>query len=255
MLMVIDVGNTNLVFGLYRGETLAAKFRMSTEAAQTADEIGLHIVAFCHHFSLPVSEIDDVVIGSVVPQIMYTLSHALEKYLNIAPRIVGENLYTGLVNLCQESLGVDRALTAIGALEKYGAPLIVVDFGTATKVDAFNHEQAYMGGVICPGIKISMEALFTNAAKLPRVEIKKPRVAIGVNTIEQMQAGAVYGFVGGVECIVDHMRQEMKYAHVPVVSTGGLAPLIAEYASCIEYTERNLTLEGLRIVSTRQPRP
>ncbi len=251
MLMVIDVGNTNLVFGLYEGDNLTAKFRMSTEAARTADEIGLHIVEFCRHFNLPVSEVDDVIVGSVVPQIMYTLTHALQKYFNVQPRIAGEDVPIGLVNLCEEPLGVDRALTAVGALHRFGAPLIVVDFGTATKVDAFNHERAYMGGVICPGIKISMEALFARASKLPRVEIKKPKSIIGVNTVQQMQAGAVYGFVGSVECIVENMRRDMGYPHVPVVATGGLASLISEYASCIEYVERNLALEGLRLVSRR----
>ncbi|MDR3207121.1 MAG: type III pantothenate kinase [Oscillospiraceae bacterium] len=251
MLMVIDVGNTNLVFGLYDGDALRAKFRLSTDAARTADEIGLHIAAFFRHFELPLSSVDDAVIGSVVPQVMYPLTHALQKYLDLRPRVVGEDIDLGLVNLCQEPLGADRALTGLGAMARFGAPLIVVDFGTATKVDAFNAERAYLGGVICPGIKISMEALFARAAKLPRVEIRKPRSVIGVNTVEQMQAGAVYGFVGGVTHIVEHTRRAMGDPNVPVVATGGLASLIAEYADCIDHTERNLTLEGLKLAAQR----
>ncbi len=252
MLMVIDVGNTNLVFGLYDGAALRAKFRLATDAARTADEIGLHIVQFCNHFALPFEGITDVVISSVVPQLMYTLLHAIDKYMKLTPLVVGETLSTGLVNLAQEPLGVDRAVTAVGAMETYGAPLIVVDFGTATKVDAFNHKREYMGGVICPGIKISMEALFAKAAKLPRVEIKKPRSVIGVNTVEQMQAGAVYGFVGSVECIVNNMKREMGYPGLKVAGTGGLVSLIAQYTDSIDYTDNNLVLEGLRVIFARR---
>ena len=253
MLMVIDVGNTNLVFGLFEDTLLKAKFRMSTDTARTADEIGLHIVQFCNHFSLSLYDVDDVVISSVVPPLMYTLLHAIEKYMGKHPWLVGETLPTGLASLAQEPLGHDRAVTLIGALHRYGAPLILVDFGTATKVDALDEHGAYLGGVICPGIKISMDALFAKAAKLPRVEIKKPRSVIGVNTVEQMQAGAVYGFVGSVEGIVSNMKREMGHPRIPVVATGGLSTLISAHTALIDHTNNNLTMEGLQLLYARRP--
>ena len=166
---------------------------------------------------------------------------------------MGENLPTGLVNLCQEPLGIDRAATGIGAMALYGKPVIVVDFGTATKADAFNEKGEYMGGLICPGIKISMDALFARAAKLPRIEIKKPARAIGINTVEQMQAGAVYGYVGGLEGMVGHMLREMDAdpASIPVVATGGLAKLLSAHTTMIRVVDQNLTLHGLRLIYQR----
>lgn len=250
MLLCVDVGNTNIVFGLFDGSDLRAKFRLTTDTVRTADEIGLLVAGFFDHFRLDLSAIDHVVVGSVVPPIMYTLLHALEKYVARPVHVVGDTLSAGLVNLCEEPLGVDRAVTGVAAMALYGKPVIVIDFGTATKADAFNADGAYMGGLISPGIKISMDALFARAAKLPRIEIKKPRAAIGVNTVEQMQAGAVYGYVGSVEGIVAHIRAEMG-GSAPVIATGGLAGLIAEHTASITKVDKNLTLHGLRIVFER----
>ncbi len=255
MLMTIDVGNTNLVFGVFEQEKLVAKFRLSTETLRTADEIGLAMITFFWKFHLDPEAVDEVLVASVVPQLMYTVRHAFQKYMDRDILVVGQDVALPLVNHCEEPLGVDRAVTGLGALALYGSPLIVVDFGTATKVDAYDREGAYIGGAICPGITISMDALFAKAAKLPRVEIKKPRSAIGINTVEQMQAGAVYGFVGSVECIVANTRREMGLAHVPVAATGGLVSLIAEYTQCIEHVNQNLTLEGLRVVHQRHHAP
>ncbi|MCL2030276.1 MAG: type III pantothenate kinase [Oscillospiraceae bacterium] len=251
MLLCIDVGNTTIVFGLFDGPELRAKFHLTTGAVRTADEIGLLATGFFDRFRLDASAIQNIVVGSVVPPLMYTLLHALEKYFARPLHVVGETLPLGLVNLCEEPLGVDRAVTGVAAMAMYGTPVIVVDFGTATKADAFNAAGEYMGGVICPGIQISMDALFARAAKLPRIELKKPRAAIGVNTVEQMQAGAVYGYVGGVEGIVAQIRAEMGGPAVPVVATGGLAPLIAEHTASIAAVDRNLTLHGLRLVFER----
>lgn len=251
MLLCVDVGNTNIVFGLFDGPELRAKFRLTTDTVRTADEIGLLMAGFFDHFRFKLDEIQNVVVGSVVPPIMYTLCHALEKYIARPVQIVGDTLQTGLVNLCEEPLGVDRAVTGIAAMALYSKPVIVIDFGTATKADAFNDNGEYMGGLICPGIKISMDALFARAAKLPRIEIKKPRAAIGVNTVEQMQAGAVYGYVGSIEGIVAQMRREMGVS-APVVATGGLAELIAAHTESIGIVDKNLTLQGLRLVFERQ---
>ncbi len=251
MLLCVDVGNTNIVFGLFEQSTLKAKFRLSTETLRTADEIGLTIVNFFRHFSLRLDAVRHIAVGSVVPTVMYTLNHALEKYLGLPVWTAGENLRVDLSNLCEESLGIDRAVTGIGAMALYGKPVIVVDFGTATKTDAFNDAGEYMGGMICPGIKISMDALFARAAKLPRIELKKPDRAIGINTVQQMQAGAVYGYVGGLEGMVRHIRREMGSDAVPVVATGGLAVLVSQYTEVIAAVDQNLTLHGLRIVFER----
>lgn len=248
MLLTIDVGNTNIVFGIFEGERLAAKFRMSTHQGRTADEIGLLIIQFCANFGFELKAIESVVIGSVVPQVMYTLHHALNKYIGRPVCVIGEDLPIPLKNLCEEPLGTDRAITGIAAMHMYGKPVIVIDFGTATKFDAFSSEGAYIGGLICPGVSISMDALFAHAAALPRIEIKKPRRVIGINTVEQMQAGAVYGFVGSVEGVVAGMKREIGVKKLPVIATGGLAKLISGYTPVVDHVDRNLTLHGLRLV-------
>ncbi len=251
MLLTIDVGNTNMVLGLFEGSELKAKFRLSTAAIRTADEIGLTIVQFFNHFHLPLAEVEQVVICSVVPHIMYTLRHAIDKYLGQEPLIAGETLPIPLANLCQEPLGVDRAVTLVGARALVGAPCIVVDFGTATKIDILDDAGAYLGGVICPGVDISMEALFAKAAKLPRIELKKPAHAIGMNTVEQMQSGALYGFVGSVEFIIARFKEQLGLtAPLPTVCTGGLARLIAPHAPSITTHLPNLTLTALQHLYT-----
>ena len=253
MLLAIDVGNTNIVFGLFDGGNLVAKFRTSTHGGRTADEIGLLINQFCGTFGFQLGAIETAVVGSVVPQVMYTLNHALDKYVKCPVRIVGADLPIPLENLCEEPLGIDRAVTGIAAMRMYGKPVVVIDFGTATKFDAFSGSGAYLGGLICPGIQISMDALFTKAAALPRIEIKKPRRVIGVNTVGQMQAGAVFGFVGSVEGVVAGIKRELEVENLPIVATGGLAQLISEHTPAIGYVDRNLTLHGLRLVwETRQ---
>ena len=248
MLLAIDVGNTNMVFGLFQGETLKAKFRLSTQKICTADEIGLTVAQFFLHFGFALEEIEAAVVGSVVPQVMYTLRHALNKYIQKPLYIVRENLPIALESVCQEPLGSDRAITGLAAMRMYGKPVIVIDFGTATTFDAFSEKGVYLGGLICPGISISMEALFAKAAKLPRIEIKKPRAVIGINTVEQMQAGAVYGFVGSVEGVVELMKRDMENGDIPVAATGGLARLIAEHSPAITHVDENLTLHGLRMI-------
>ena len=248
MLLVIDVGNTNIVFGLFDGPDFKGTFRLMTETPRTADEIGVMLIDHFTHIGLKLSDVSDVVISSVVPQVMYTVTHAITKYVEKSPLIVDEHIEHELVNLAEEPLGADRVMGLIGAREKYGAPLILLDFGTATKADALNDRGEYMGGLICPGIKISMDALFLKAARLPRIEIRKPDRCIGVNTVGQMQAGAVYGYVGSVEYIVANMKREMGYDRIPVIATGGLSSIISEYTAVIDTIDRALVMNGLRIV-------
>ena len=248
MLLAIDVGNTNIVFGIFKEKHLVAKFRMSTLHGSSADEIGLLIVQFCRNFNFDIRAIDSIAVCSVVPQVMYTLRHALDKYIGCPIYVAGEDLEISLGSYCKEPLGVDRAVTGVAAKALYGTPVIVIDFGTATKFDAFCEDGYYLGGLICPGISISMDALFAKAAALPRIEIKKPRRVIGLNTVEQMQAGAVYGFVGSVEGVVAGMKREMGIEELPVVATGGLAKLISDHTPVIEHVDRNLTLHGLQII-------
>ncbi len=246
MLLAIDVGNTNMVFGLYDGENLRGSFRISTNAERTSDELGMQIIQYYQFMGFTPERTEAVIIGSVVPPVMYTLVNAIVKYLCVRPRIVGEDVSPGIENryLHPGEVGIDRLVNAVSAIEKYGTPLIIVDIGTATTFDAIDHTGAYLGGVIFPGIKVAMEALFMKASKLPRVEISRPENAIGRTTVESMQSGAVRGYVGALSGIIEDMEQEMC-GHVNVVATGGLGRMMAEYCPRIGAFDSNLTLEGL----------
>lgn len=255
MLLAIDVGNTNMVFGIYEGETLRGSFRISTNAERTSDELGMQIVQYYHFIGEDPLATDAVLIASVVPPVMYTLVNAIKKYVRRVPRIVGEDVDTGIVNLYQNprEVGVDRLVNAVSAIEKYGKPLIIVDIGTATTFDAIDAEGAYRGGAIFPGIKVAMEALFMKASKLPRVEIMRPERAIGRTTVESMQSGAVRGYVGALTGIVCDMAEEMQRDDVRVVATGGMGRMMAEYCPLIDAVDSNLTLDGLRRIYERNP--
>ncbi|MCB6364748.1 type III pantothenate kinase [Intestinibacillus massiliensis] len=246
MLLAIDVGNTNMVFGLYEGETLCGSFRISTNAGRTSDELGMQILQYYNFKGLDPKKTDAVIIGSVVPPVMYSLTNAIKKYIGLRPQIVGEDVDPGIQNKYQNprEVGVDRLVNAVSATEKYGKPLIIVDIGTATTFDAIDEEGAYLGGVIFPGVKVAMEALFMKAAKLPRVEIVRPERAIGRTTVQSMQSGAVRGYVGALTGIICDMKAEMKGA-VRVVATGGMGRMMAEYCPLIDEVDSNLTLEGL----------
>lgn len=246
MLLTIDVGNTNMVFNIYEGRRSIGSFRLSTDANRTSDEIGLTACDYFRRFELPIAEVEDVIIASVVPQVMYSLTSAIIKYMNRTPIIVDEDVDPGLVYSGGGGrLGVDRAVDCIAALKKYDAPLIILDFGTATTLDAVSRSGEYLGGVIMAGMKISMEALFMRAAMLPRVELVKPSHVLGMNTVDQMQAGAVLGYIGSVEYLIRTMKAEMKEEGVRVVATGGLARLIAENTDSIDYLDPQLTPDGL----------
>ncbi len=253
MIFVIDVGNTNIVLGVYEDKKLLVHWRMRTDWEKTSDEFGMFFMGLFNHEKLDTDKIGAVVIASVVPPIMYSLEHAIKKYFKLEPIIVGPGVKTG-INIKYENpreVGADRIVNAIAAFEIYGGPLIIVDFGTATTFCAISSRGEYLGGVICPGIKISAEALFRKAAKLPRIELVKPETVIGRNTIASMHSGIVFGYVGQVDYIVKRMKKEMKENGIKVIATGGLARLIASESEIIDEINGLLTLEGLRIIYER----
>lgn len=250
MLLVIDVGNTNTAIGVYQGNTLVANWRLSTARERTSDEFGMFLVSLFNHSDIKLGEIEDVILCSVVPPAMHSIVNAIKKYIKKTPISVETGVKTG-INIKYDNpreVGSDKIVNAVGALKLYGGPLIIVDFGTATTFCAVNSRRDYLGGIICPGIKISAEALFDKASKLPRIEIVKPRHIIGRTTVSSMQSGIIYGFVGQVDHIVTLMKQEMGEEGIKVVATGGMAKLIAAESTTIDKVNQLLTLEGLKAV-------
>lgn len=253
MILVVDVGNTHIVFGAFEGKELLANWRLSTLEERTADELGMLLLNLFEHEKLSIEKVDAVIIASVVPTVMYTLEHSIKKYFKIEPMIIGPGIKTGINIRCQnpKEVGVDKIVNAVAGFEMYGGPLIIVDMGTATTFCAISAKGEYLGNVICPGIKISSEALYQKAAKLPRIDLIKPESVIGKNTIVSMQSGIFYGYVGQIDYIVKRMKQEMQEDTVKVIATGGLARLICEEAKAITEVNPTLTLIGLRIVYER----
>lgn len=252
MLLVIDIGNTNTSLGVFDGETLAAHWRLTTARARTVDEWGVHARNLFALAGVGVQSIDAIAIASVVPPLNFTLKRMAEVYFDLTPLFIDHTVDTGVPILYQPpgDVGADRIVDAVATIHKYGAPCIVVDFGTATTFDAINAKGEYLGGVITPGITISSDALFERAAKLPRVEIKRPQKVIGSATVEAMQSGLYHGYVGLVDGILRKMIDELG-GKVRVIATGGLAPLIATGSEFIETVDETLTLEGLRLVYER----
>ncbi|HHY39435.1 MAG TPA: type III pantothenate kinase [Clostridia bacterium] len=253
MCLCIDVGNTNIVLGVYREEDLLFSWRISTDRQKTSDEFGL---LFCHFFEygkLPRTAVTDAVICSVVPPITGSIEAACRNYFEINPMVMGSPDVDLGINILYDNpkeVGADRLANAIGAYSRYGGPAIVVDFGTATTFDAVGEDGSYLGGAIAPGIGISTEALFLKAAKLPRIDLVRPKRVIAKDTVSSMQAGIVYGFAGQVDAIVTRMKAELG-SEPTVIATGGLAELISKETTTIEKVDQLLTLEGLRIVWLR----
>ncbi len=248
----VDVGNTNIVLGIYQDKNLLHHWRIGTNRTATADEYGILICSFFSHARIDISDIEGVIISSVVPPLNRTMESLCVKYLNKKPFIVGPGIKTGL-NVKYENpreVGADRIVNAVAAIELYGPPLIVVDFGTATTFDFIDAQGQYIGGAIAPGIGISTEALHQKAAKLPKIELVRPKTVIGRNTVSSMQAGIICGFAGQVDGIVEKMRKESN-TNAKVVATGGLAELIAGESAAIEIVNPLLTLQGLRIIYER----
>jgi len=253
VILVSDVGNTNIVLGIYDEKNLIAEWRLSTDLTRTADEFGIQVFQLFSQSRIDTSEIEGVIISSVVPNIMYSLEHMIRKYFDVSPIIIGPGVKTG-INIKYDNpkeVGADRIVNAVAAHEIYRRSLIIIDFGTATTFCAVTKNGDYLGGTICPGLRIASEALFQKAAKLPRIELIKPETIICKNTVTSMQSGIIYGYIGQVEYLVSKMKKEMmeKGESEPlVVATGGLATLIAGESSSVDIINRNLTLEGLRII-------
>src|SRR4051812_16632843 len=249
MLLVIDIGNTNTSLGVFDGEKLSAHWRLTTARSRTVDEWGLHARNLFALAALDFKSINAIAVASVVPPLNFTLKQMAELYFDLTPLFIDHSLDTGLRILYDppSDVGADRIVDAVAAIDKYGAPCIVVDFGTATTFDAINSQGEYLGGVITPGITISSDALFERAAKLPRVEIKRPQKVIGSATVGAMQSGLYHGYIGLVDGILRKMIDELG-GKPGVIATGGLAPLIAKGSEFIQDVDENLTLEGLRLV-------
>ena len=252
MLVVMDIGNSNIVMGLYEKEELRHHWRFATDRNKTEDEYGMLVKSLFDSAGLSFAQVHGVIFSSVVPPVNGTIERMCIQYLRQKPLVVGPGIKTGL-NIKYEyprEVGSDRIVNAVAALHRYGAPLIVVDFGTATTFCYVDDRGQYLGGAIAPGISISTDALVSRASKLPRVEIAKPPSVVGRNTVTAMQAGIYYGFVGQVEGIVHRIIAE--YGTEPkVVATGGMAELIAGETDCIHIVDPYLTLEGLRLIYER----
>lgn len=252
MILVLDAGNTNIVLGVYDQDQLLHHWRMETLRYKTEDEYGMQIKAFLNDAELSFSSINGVIMSSVVPPIMSALERMCQKYFQVKPMIVGPGVKTGL-NIKYDNpreVGADRIVNAVAAIYEYGSPLIIVDFGTANTFCYIDEKQQYMGGAIAPGINISTEALYARASKLPRVEIATPDYVVGKNTISAMQAGIVYGYVGQAEGIVARMKKQSKKTPT-VIATGGMASIIAEESTVIDYVDPFLTLKGLYLIYKR----
>jgi type III pantothenate kinase len=258
MLLALDIGNTNIVVGVFEGESLLHSWRLSTMRQRTADEMGMWLVQLFHHGRLDVEAVDGVVMASVVPTLTRPTAEMSERYFSRAPLVVDGGARTGMPILYETpaEVGADRIVNGVAALERYGKAggearaMIVVDFGTATTFDAISKRGEYLGGVICPGVTISADALFERAARLPRVDVRKPASVIGRTTVGSMQSGLFYGYVGMVEGIVERMARELG-PPVTCIATGGLAEMIAPETAAIAQVDRDLTLHGLRIIWDR----
>ena len=252
MLLVIDAGNTNVTFGLFRGSELLAQWRLTTDRNRSSDEYGAQVRSLFESAGSDVEEVEAVAIVSVVPPLNPSLMRMVETGFGLTPLVVDHTTDTGLKILYESpsDLGADRIVDAVAAVTKYGAPCIVVDFGTATTFNAVNEAREYLGGVIAPGLMISAEALFARAAKLPRVEIKRPDKVIATSTAGAMQSGLYHGYAGLVDGVLEQMIREMG-SKPRVIATGGLASRIAGASKFIERIDETLILDGLRIVYER----
>jgi type III pantothenate kinase len=249
MILVIDVGNTNIVLGLYEERTLVHHWRISTNRSATFDEYGMTLYSLFQHTGITFEQVEGVIISSVVPPLMFVMENLCLNYIKRTPYIVGPGIKTGLnvrVDNPKE-VGADRIVNAVAAVELYGAPSIIVDFGTATTYDYIDPAAQLLGCAIAPGIGISTEALYQKAAKLPRIELVKPKSILGRNTVTAMQAGIIFGYVAQVDGIVQRMIDEFQVKPT-VVATGGLAELIASESKTIQIVNPLLTLQGLQMI-------
>ena len=249
MLLAIDIGNTNIVVGVFDGEKLKATWRLGTDVHKLEDEYAALLLELLSMKGLAFADIDDAIISSSVPPLVTVFEELCRRYFEVTTMVVGPSIKTS-VRISIENpreVGADRVVNAAAAHKLYGGPLIVIDFGTATTLDAVSEEGDYLGGAIAPGIVISSEALFEHAAKLPRVELVRPPKAIGRNSVSAMQSGIVFGYVGLIEGIVARMQKELG-GTAKVIATGGLANIIASETGVVDAVELDLTLVGLRLI-------
>lgn len=250
MLLVVDVGNTNITLGVFDDKKLIATFRLTTKQPRTSDEYGMVICELLQYKGVCQEAIDGVAIASVVPNVMHSLTSGIIKYLKLTPLIVGPGTKTGMRILRDNAreIGADRIVDAVAAYELYGGPVIVIDYGTATTYDLVLEDGSFAAGVTAPGIRISAQALWKEAARLPEIEIKRPETVLAKDTITSMQAGLFYGQVGQTEYIINKMKEESGLSNIRVVATGGLGSILSAATESIEYYNPELTLEGLRII-------
>lgn len=250
MILVIDVGNTNLTLGVFRGEELLATFRMTTKTPRTSDEYGVMISQLLKDREIDMNLLEGSIIASVVPDVMHSLVGGIVRYTGTTPLIVGPGIKTGIRIVTEDprAVGADRIVDAVAAYEKYGGPILVLDFGTATTYDLITEAGEFTAGITAPGIRISSEALWTQTAKLPNIEIKKPKSILAQETISSMQAGLMYGQIGQTEYIVRKVKEESGIQNLKVVATGGLGRTIADETDAIDIYDSSLTLDGLRIL-------
>lgn len=250
MILVADVGNTNMTMGVYEGENLKTTFRLMTATPHTSDEYGILITQLLQSKGIDPRALSGSIIASVVPTVMHSLQKAVSRYTDTKPLIVGPGVKTGIRITTDDpkAIGADRIVDAVAAYGKYGGPILVIDFGTATTYDLITADGCFTAGITAPGIRISSEALWLRTAKLPEIEIRKPKSILAQETITSMQAGLVYGQIGQTEYIIKKVREESGFADMKVVATGGLGRLISEETEEIQVYDPTLTLDGLRMI-------
>ncbi len=250
MILAVDVGNTNITMGVYDDKVLKATFHIMTKTPRTSDEYGVLIVQLLNNRGVRIPDLEGSIVASVVPDVMHSFLGALVRYTKTRPLNVGPGMKTGIRIVTEDTraIGADRIVDAVAAYEKYGGPVLVLDFGTATTYDLITEKGEFAAGITAPGIRISSEALWTQAAKLPNIAIRKPKSILAQETISSMQAGLVYGQIGQTEYIIKKVKEESGIHDLKVVATGGLGRLIADETDTIDIYDSFLTLEGLRIV-------
>ncbi|MBQ7556620.1 MAG: type III pantothenate kinase [Lachnospiraceae bacterium] len=250
MILAVDVGNTNITFGIFRKDEITADFRMTSQIPRTADEYGLQILRLLEMNDINKDDLTGAAVSSVVPDVLQPLCESIPRYLGFRPLVVGPGTKTG-INIKTDNpseVGADRIVDIAGAYHFYGGPLLVLDFGTATTYDLVSPEGEFTAGLTAPGIKISAKALWEGTAKLPSIAIEKPSSILARNTITSMQAGLLYGQIGQTEYIIKHMREESGYDDLKVVATGGLGGIIAGSTDMIDVYDIDLTLKGLKVI-------